>query len=140
MRCVFICDHTICMCVCYTGTLHSLTPQVEWLLPNRRIDVPEQLQLSAASARLIEYTSVLPGRVLQFEPDARDMFDSYSVMFNTRVSVRRKRQDADAAAEEGVLVCRQLHHIAVCCRPLHSVCVCCTYTGLPTCVCRCVYI
>ena len=97
--------------------------QVEWLLPDRRIDVPEALQLGTASARLIEFTSVQPSRTLKFEPRAKDMFDSYSVMFNSRVSVRRKQQDADAAAEEGVPVCRHLHHIAACCSPVPSVCV-----------------
>ena len=76
------------------------------MLPDRRINVPESLKLGTASATLIEYTSVQPGRTLQFEPLAKDMFDSYSVMFNTRVSVRRKEQDADSAAEEGVTVCR----------------------------------
>ena len=80
--------------------------QVEWLLPDRRLDVAEDLRLGTASATLIEYTSVHPGRTIKFEPLAKDMFDSYSVMFNTRVSVRRKQQDADSAAEEGVPVCR----------------------------------
>ena len=95
--------------------------QVEWLLPDRRIDVPEALQLGTASTKLIEYTSLQPSHTLQFEPQAKDVFDSYSVMFNSRVSVRRRQQDADAAAEEGVPLCRHLHHIAACCIPLPSV-------------------
>ena len=104
------------------------------MLPDRRLDVPEDLKLGTPSARLIEYTGVQPGRTLQFEQQAKDMFDSYSVMFNTRVSVRRKKQDADAAAEEGLIVCRRSHRIAVCCIPLQHVYVCCTYTRLSTCL------
>ena len=122
-------------CVCGIGTWHLLILQVEWLLPDRRIEVPEDLRLGTASATLIEYTSVQPGPTLLLEPLTKDMFDSYSAMFNPRVSVRRKKQDADAATEEGVLVCRKLHRIAVCCSPLPSVYVYCTYTCLSTCLC-----
>ena len=107
-------------CVYCIVTLQVSDPQVEWLLPDRRIEVPNEYSLTAASTRLIGYTGTHPGRVLQFERAAKDMFDSYSVMFNTRVSIRRKNQDADSAAEEGVLAVR--------CHPLPSVAVCiCTY-------------
>ena len=94
------------MGVCCIVTWYLLSLQVEWLLHDRRIDVPEDLRLGTASTTLIEYTSVQPGRTIHFEPLAKDMFASYSVMFNTRVSVRRKQQDVDSAAEEGVPVCR----------------------------------
>ena len=108
--------------------------QVEWLLPDRRLDVPDDLKLGTASARLIEYTGVQPSRTLVFEQEAKNIFDSYSVMFNTRVSVRRKKQDADAAAEEGLIVCRRSHRIAGCCIPLQHAYVRCTYTRLSTCL------
>ena len=117
------------------------SPQVEWLLPDRRIEPPQELQLGTASARLIEYTSVQPGRTLEFHPTAKDLFDSYSVMFNTRVSVRRKNQDADAAAEEGVPCVspsaphrRMLHSIAVCVCVLYIY----IYTYIYVCMCVCV--
>ena len=40
---------------------------------------------------------------LKFDQAAREMFDSYGVMFNTRANQLRNGADADAAAEEGIV-------------------------------------
>ena len=55
------------MCVYCIVTMQVLDPQVEWLLPDRRIDVPDEYSLTAASTRLIGYTGTHPGHVRKFE-------------------------------------------------------------------------
>ena len=91
---------------------NRLFVQVEWLLPNRRLDVPDECNLLKAAEHLASHTSRHPGHVVEFDTDARDMFDSYQVMLNARCSLLLTDQDADAAAEEGTI--RALpwpHHI-----------------------------
>ena len=65
------------MCVCCIVTSHLLSLQVEWSLPDRRVDVPEALKLRTASVNLVKYTSIQPGRILKFEPDAKDLLDCH---------------------------------------------------------------
>ena len=103
--------------VCVSMHLYCFVcAQVEWMIPDRRIPVPPELDLSEAAEHLISFTSRQPGLVLEFEPDAKDEFDSYNLMFNVRCDKLRKQSDADAAAEEGVALCC-IHHTAV--RVLH---------------------
>ena len=86
--------------VCRTD--ESTQPQAEWCLPNRRLDIPDEFDILAAAKRLVEYTKQHPHLTLEFDPSARELFDSYGVMFNTRANQLRKGADADAAAEEGI--------------------------------------
>ena len=74
---------------------------MEWYLPDRRIVVPAECDLSKAAEFLVSHTARYPELVLTFEPDAKELFDSYQVFFNIRCTQCRNRQDADAAAEEG---------------------------------------
>ena len=76
--------------------------QVEWHIPDRRLAIGPDNDLVIAAQRLIEFTRSVPNLTLEFEPAARDLFDSFCVMFNTRCNKLRKAADADAAAEEGV--------------------------------------
>ena len=79
-----------------------MSRQVEWCLPNRRLDIPDDKDLIEAAKRLVSYTSRRPHLTLDFDRAAREQFDSYGVMFNTRANQLRKGADADAAAEEGM--------------------------------------
>ena len=45
----------------------------------------------------------IPGLTVYFDKDAKDLFDSYQAMVNIRGANFRDQQDADAAAEEGVI-------------------------------------
>ena len=74
---------------------------MEWYLPDRRIEVPEECDLSKAAEFLVSHTSRYPELVLTFDPEAKELFDSYQVFFNIRCTQRRNQQDAGAAAEEG---------------------------------------
>ena len=105
--CIATTTHMVLADVYCSGMHICLYPQVEWLLPDRRIDTPDNLSLVKASAHLITYTARYPGMVLEFSPAAKDMFDSYTVMFNTRCNSYRRKSDADSAAEEGIT--RVLH-------------------------------
>ena len=87
-------------CVCIH---HRLPVQVEWLLPERRIVPKPEEDIPTAARHLITYTSFKAGREIKFSENAKDMFDSYQVMFNTRCAKFRKPQDPDAAAEEGAI-------------------------------------
>ena len=87
--------------------------QIEWHLPNRRLKGPDNLDPSLASKHLVTHTSRHPGRVLEFDDEARNYFDSFGVAFNTRVVGFRKVQNADSAAEEGTTRAMSCMH----CRP-----------------------
>ena len=68
---------------------------MEWLLPDRRLPVPPDCDLSKAADFLVSQTADYPGLTLYFDPDAKQLFDSYHVFFNIRRTKCRKRQDAD---------------------------------------------
>ena len=87
-----------CMCI-----HHRLSAQVEWLLPDRRIVPTDDEDIAIAAKHLITFTSLKAGHEIKFSDNAKDMFDSYQVMFNTRCAKFRKSQDPDAAAEEGAI-------------------------------------
>ena len=87
--------------MCWTCIHNRSIAQVEWYLPDRRITPADEHDIAAAAKHLITHTSLQAGRQIEFSEEARDMFDSYQVMFNTRCAKFRKSQDPDAAAEEG---------------------------------------
>ena len=66
--------------------------------------MPDDQDIIEAAKRLVRYTSSRPRLSLDFDTAAREQFDSYGVMFNTRANQMRKGADADAAAEEGMPV------------------------------------
>ena len=68
--------------------------------------MPDDKDIIEAAKRLVSYTSRKPHLCLDFDTAAREQFDSYGVMFNTRANQLRKGADADAAAEEGMPVGR----------------------------------
>ena len=78
--------------------LHS---QVEWCLPDRRLEIPEEYDVLLAAKNLVNQTSRNAHLEIDFSDAAREQFDSYGVMFNARSNQKRKGADADAAAEEG---------------------------------------
>ena len=101
---------------------------VEWFLPDRRIPIPDEYNILKGAERLVSSTKAQPNLCLQFDQDARSMFDSFNVMFNTRSNQLRKDASPDAAAEEGSACAyhRIPPHTAVMChthKPHHmSVC------------------
>ena len=81
-------------------------------MPDRRLEIPETHDILLAAKHLVDQTSKQAHLEIDFSDAAREQFDSYVVMFNTRSNQKRKGADADAAAEEGTvglvhcLVCR----------------------------------
>ena len=55
--------------------------QVEWCLPNRRLVIPDEHDILNAASRLVDATKGRPSINLEFETAARELFDSYGVMF-----------------------------------------------------------
>ena len=87
---------------------------MEWFIPDRRLKVPDELNITTASEFLVRQTSVYPGITPNFEQVAKELFDSYQVVFNVRCTSHRKRQGADAAAEEGAIhVVSWTYHIGM---------------------------
>ena len=75
--------------------------QVEWLLPDRRLDIPEELSLHKAAERIVGRTGPHPHMQLVLSTDARERFDSFATAFNIKAAKLRKGSNSDAAAEEG---------------------------------------
>ena len=82
--------------------------------------VPDDLDILKASEHLVTHTAQHPGIVLDFDTEAKDMFDSYQVMFNTRCHKLRKLKNADQAAEEGTACVLSHSHCRCCVLILHS--------------------
>ena len=55
-----------------------VSPQLEWCLPDRRLVVPDPLELTMAAKRLVEATAQYPNLVMEVEDAAREVFDSCS--------------------------------------------------------------
>ena len=106
--------HCICTQDAWTVAVakYVLYPQAEWCLPDRRLQIPETHDILLAAKHLVDQASKNAHLEIDFSTAAREQFDSYGVMFNTRSNQKRKGADADAAAEEGTiglvyrLVCR----------------------------------
>ena len=75
--------------------------QVEWLLPDRRLEIPDELSLHKAAERIVGRTGPHPHMQLAFSTDARERFDSFATAFNIKSAKLRNGSNADAAAEEG---------------------------------------
>ena len=99
-----------------TFAKYVLNPQVEWCLPDRRIEIPEGHDILLAAKNLVKQTSKNAHLELDFSDAAREQFDSYGVMFNTRSNQKRKGADADAAAEEGTIELMHCPVYRVACR------------------------
>ena len=80
-------------------------------MPDRRLEIPETHDILLAAKHLVEQSSRKADLEIDFSDAAREQFDSYGVMFNTRSNQKRKGADADAAAEEGTI---GLVHCLVC--------------------------
>ena len=76
--------------------------QVEWLLPDRHIAIPDELSLHKAAERIVGRTGPHPHMQLTFSTDARERFDSFATAFNIESARLRRGSNADAAAEEGL--------------------------------------
>ena len=75
--------------------------QVEWLLPDRRIEIPDDRSFVKAAEHLVGLTGPRPHQPLVFSAKARERFDSFSAAHNIKSARLRKGSNADAAAEEG---------------------------------------
>jgi len=75
--------------------------QVEWLLPDRRIAIPEHRSFTKAAENLVSLTGPRPHQPIVFSDEARERFDSFSAAHNIKSAKLRKGSNADAAAEEG---------------------------------------
>ena len=80
-------------------------------MPDRRLNIPEDFAILLAAKRLVDQTSQQAHLEIDFSVAAREQFDSYGVIFNTRSNQLRKGADADATAEEGTI---GLVHCLVC--------------------------
>ena len=73
---------------------------VEWLLPDRDVAVPPELDVKAKAQEFVKKFDV-PHRQLHFEDKARQLFQSYSTYFNIRVKLHREECLVDDAASLG---------------------------------------
>ena len=92
---------------------------VEWFLPDRRIPISDEYNVLKGAERPVGFTVAQPNLCLAFDREARNLFDSFNVMFNTRSNQLRNDAPPDAAAEDG-LACayhRIPPHTAVMCYP-----------------------
>ena len=73
---------------------------VEWLLPDRDVAVPPELDVKLAAQEFVKNFEV-PHRQLHFDEKARQLFLSYSTYFNIRVKLHREQCLVDDAASLG---------------------------------------
>lgn len=73
----------------------------QWALANRRVAMPEDLDIERAAERLVQKCAQVPHRVIDLSPQAQSEFVGYQTLYNIRVKVARDACDADSAAEFG---------------------------------------
>ena len=76
--------------------------EAQWLIPDRRIDIPDELNVMKAFPDFIKLCAKLPHRVLTMTPTARATFLSFQTLSNVRVKQARDLADADTGAEYGI--------------------------------------
>ena len=74
----------------------------QWAIANRKVVIPNDLNMSEMVPKLVERCSERPHRVLKLSDAARGLFMSYSTHFNILVKKARDSCDADAGAEYGI--------------------------------------
>ena len=73
---------------------------IEWLIAQRDIDIPEELNLETATKRMVEKFRFVH-RPMKFSEAALKVFSSYSVYFNITVHTSREEEDVDGGASYG---------------------------------------
>ena len=74
----------------------------EWRLPNRKVDIPDDRNISLRMPGFVHRCAQTPHRQIGLTPDARGAFLSYATMYNIKVKTARDSDDADAGAEWGI--------------------------------------
>ena len=76
--------------------------QLEWCLPNRKIDIPKELNLFTRCEDLVSTTAVHYNIKMNLSDEARGYFTSYQAMFSIRGAQQRTSKNAAEVAEEGI--------------------------------------
>ena len=76
--------------------------RAEWRLPNRKVDIPGDRNISLRMPGFVHQCAQTPHRQIGLTPDARGAFLSYATMYNIKVKTARDSDDADAGAEWGI--------------------------------------
>ena len=75
---------------------------LEWCLPNRKIEIPEDLNIFKRCEDLVSVTAIHYNVKMQLSEEARGYFTSYQAMFSIRGSLMRTSKNASEGAEEGI--------------------------------------
>ena len=75
---------------------------LEWCLPNRKIDIPAELNMFTRCEDLVATTAIRFNVNMQLSEEARGYFTSYQAMFSIRGSLMRTSKNATEGAEEGI--------------------------------------
>ena len=76
--------------------------QVEWCIPDRQVDVPDDRNILKKFPGFIKKCALTAHREIILSQQARGMFLSYSTFYNVKVKLARDGNDADAGAEWGI--------------------------------------
>ena len=76
--------------------------RAERRLPNRKVDIPDDRNISLRMPEFVHRCAQSPHRQIGLTPDARGAFLSYATMYNVKVKTARDSDDADAGAEWGI--------------------------------------
>ena len=75
---------------------------LEWCLPNRKIEIPPELNIFTRCEDLVRTTAVHYNVKMNLSEEARWYFTSYQAMFSIRGSQPRTSKNAAEGAEEGI--------------------------------------
>jgi len=76
--------------------------RLEWLLPDRTMEVPDNLNVFERMKKFIKHGMQTPHRVITLTHEARGAFVSFQTMYNIKVKQSRDRNDVDGGAEYGI--------------------------------------
>jgi hypothetical protein len=76
--------------------------RLEWQLPDRRLKIPDTMDISSRMQKFIKHGMQTPHRKITLSDEARDEFISFQTMYNIKVKQARDANDADSGAEHGI--------------------------------------
>jgi hypothetical protein len=76
--------------------------RVEWCLPDRKVDIPDDHNIAKRMPAFIAECALMAHRKISLTDAARGAFLSYQTMYNIKVATARAANDADNGAEYGI--------------------------------------
>jgi hypothetical protein len=88
--------------VCVRMSLEGGRYRLMWLLPDRQLEIPEDMQVAERFKTFLKHGAQTPHRTIEMTTAGKGAFKGYQTMYNIKVKMSRDENDPDAGAEWGI--------------------------------------